>query len=161
MRDTRFTTLSLGVLTWAALVLGVGCRAEQPATEEPVQTDLGSTAADACRAPDEPGCNPCCIPQSNGTCRVLSWDGDTSRPDSGVDPWFNVQSNQESCPGECRACARCTERHELELQQLGQRPECDCTQPIGADPCFSGGCECYCYRLKELTQHCPDLVPGP
>ena len=36
-----------------------------------------------------------------------------------------------------------------ESSLLCDQPQCDCTQPIGTDPCFSDGCECFCATHLE------------
>jgi hypothetical protein len=157
MRDMRFTTLSWRMFLCAALlgVLG-GCRRQHIL----VPSDSGSTAADACRAPDEPGCSRCCIPKSHGSCTLMYWPTDSSHGTQGLQPWYLASEERKTCPSDCRPCARCTRRHEQEIQWLGVRPECDCTKPTGSDPCIEPeSCNCYCSSMKALSHHCPDLVP--
>ena len=110
-----------------------------------------------CWAPEEPGCNPCCVIAPNGSCTARSWEpGPELPPMSHVQPWYNVSAR--GCPARCRPCARCTRRDEWEFRQLRTRTECDCTQPPGIDPCISpNSCECYCKGMNHLAEICPEL----
>ncbi|MDY7232906.1 hypothetical protein [Hyalangium rubrum] len=80
---------------------------------------------------------------------------------AGITPWYNASSFEEgACPSECRICARCTQRAASDLQQLGKRPDCDCSKPVGIDACRSpDSCGCYCSRFQRLSEACPNLVP--
>ncbi|WP_257462561.1 hypothetical protein [Archangium lipolyticum] len=153
------------VMVWMMLfaTLAAGCTtASGGRSEPPASTTSGAGVGETCRAPDEPGCNPCCEQGEGGGCTVKRWaPGPTSSAEeNAVEPWYNENSFEERCPDQCRACARCSKRDEQELKQLGTRPECDCTQPPGVDACFTpGSCGCYCDRLNRLGRACPELMP--
>ncbi len=120
-------------------------------------------APDACRAPTEPGCNPCCEAKSNGSCVIKTWNtaGVPEKELVGVTPWYNSDEFKDgACPSQCRPCARCSQQAAQELQKLGARPECDCSKPPGLDACMNPeSCGCYCSMLKRLSEACPELAP--
>ena len=76
-----------------------------------------------------------------------------------VEPWYNGGDRQPSpCPDDCEPCASCLERDERELRELrasqNRKGDCD-TIEVGGDPCFSGGCGCYCQTEARLEASCP------
>lgn len=158
---------------WAVLItIVMGCQSKPSESKQPVAAPVSAPSAastatpeapNACRAPMEPGCNPCCEPQTDGSCAVRKWNPGplTEQELAGVTPWYNQSGFQDgACPSQCRPCARCTQRAASELQQLGKRPECDCSQPAGLDECMNPDtCGCYCSRLKQLILLCPGLAP--
>ena len=166
------TKVSLLLLSAVLVTAEMGCQSkpfekQQPGASSTLPAQVGSAPIPedphACRAPMEPECNPCCEPQADGFCIVRSWSsGPLTDPElSEVTPWYNATVLQkEACSSQCKPCARCTQRDASELQRLGTRPECDCTQPPSIDPCMTPGeCGCYCSSLIRLTQACPELAP--
>jgi hypothetical protein len=107
-----------------------------------------------CRSPEEPGCSRCCAVDA-GSCTEYSWNsGGVPNPPT---PWYDVIIY--SCdPVGCPVCASCTVRDEEDLRRLIPRPECDCTQPTGIDPCSAAGCECYCETWLRLRAACPTVA---
>ena len=114
-----------------------------------------------CDAPDQPGCNPCCIEEEDGRCTLRAWE--TLGVDvSGIEPWYNAQTSAGVCPEGCRPCSRCDRRARREIDELGARPECDCSKPVGIDPCFApSSCECFCRLATSLASRCPKLIEVP
>ncbi len=123
----------------------------------PPTTDAEPDSRVGCRSPTQQGCELCCQP-SGADCVLRSWRGEGSSSD--VTPWYNVTAfDNAPCPDSCARCAQCTDRDQRDLEALGSRPECDCSQPPGLDPCFSpAGCACYCERHVALSKACPDLA---
>lgn len=155
--------------SWAiAVLLTLGCthsasRSSEPRPATPATTD----ERQGCRAPDEPGCAQCCEPVADNIhdCVVRTWNrvgvSDQELAASGTLPWYNATSGADTWPTGCPACARCLKREEKELRALGDRPACDCTRPVGNDPCMvPGSCECYCRRVLELSRSCPSVAPA-
>jgi hypothetical protein len=163
---------------WAVLSTSVvGCKCGSSESKQPAAAPVSAPGAEqvsaaisaapedpnACRAPMEPGCNPCCEQQTDGSCAVKSWNpGPLPEQElAGITPWYNASEFMEgACPGQCRPCARCSQRAAEEFQQLGKRPECDCSQPAARDACRDrDSCGCYCSKFKALSMACPKLVP--
>jgi hypothetical protein len=149
------------VLLAAALLAGACASrgAEQDSTPAQAEAEL-----QGCRAPDESGCERCyeALPGDGGV--VMSWSragvSDEELAASGTTPWFNALAVVDEPPAGVPACAQCLLREEQELRALGERPECDCTQPTGVDPCFTPGeCGCYCERTLSLAKSCPSAAP--
>ncbi len=158
MRDLLLLTVHL--------LLIVGCSGDDDSAPPTVQESLAfypdeyvidSAALVGCRAPDESGCLQCCRPRSNGNCTVFDGDIDWSLY-PGVDPWYSTIGFRDgACAADCAPCATCSERAEKVLTDFAENPlGCDCaTQTIGIDPCFGGGCACYCHSLLGALESCP------
>lgn len=146
----------------AALLLAAGCASGGKGQGSAPEQPQAAAELQGCRAPDEPGCTQCYEASPGGADGgvVMSWQrsgvSDAELAASGTAPWFNAVSAVAERPAGVPACAQCLEREEQELRALGERPECDCTQPTGVDPCFSpDSCGCYCQRARSLAQSCP------
>jgi hypothetical protein len=135
-------------------------KGEAPATE-PAAASVDHPALEGCRAPDQDGCNPCCDASAEeGACHKREWAGGGV---THIDPWYNKVSRIEGgCPEGCSACASCSKRAEEQFRRLVARPDCDCSEDPGVDPCFRpGSCGCYCVRFKDLSSACPQLELPP
>lgn len=129
------------------------------AAGEDAGVDAGSAASGgACKSPEQPGCTRCCTQTGGGTqCEYKEWTGGA---DSMTTPWYNASGVMDGpCPDDCLPCDSCSSRDESDFEMLGDRSECDCTGPIGIDPCFSPfGCDCYCSRREGILDRCPHLA---
>jgi hypothetical protein len=116
----------------------------------------GASLWPGCRAPNEPGCESCCRQNTNDCDRFWVSNGQL---DHGYDA---VMTYGKVCPESCPVCSTCWIPTEQALRELECRPECDCTEPRGADPCFSPtSCECYCVEMPSLIKMCPGIKECP
>lgn len=131
-------------------------------------TRISSPPPAECRSPKEPGCDPCWVPLPDGRCEAHAWQSPApgelaawKRAGGGaVEPWYNVSVVRPKCPDTYIRCAKCSARDTREIAALGARPECDCRQPIGEDPCeVWESCGCYCETKLRLMESCPEAFP--
>jgi hypothetical protein len=128
-----------------------GAAGAAPLTAEPVHSQR------ECEHPDQPGCSSCCVKQAR---RCVVRQSFTDGVDmGGVETWYSAaRFLKGECPVGCLPCATCGRREQRQVEHLRARPrrDCDCSVPVGIDPCHSpGSCGCYCSHLTRLKRACP------
>lgn len=118
---------------------------------------IATTALAGCRAPNEPGCATCSVPDPPHDCRVFS-----GGEDRGGFSVYTEVTYQPTCPSGAPQCATCSEESELRLCSETTRLECDCNKDWGIDPCFLNAdplgepdCGCWCQQFGAYRKACP------